>query len=608
MNKYAKIILGSLILDAAIFTSVLLFALYGGDCPLGQKLPGTGIVDSGINQQALFGGEAKKSETMAIASGIVPHHLLAEKLIRDFFKYASLKGKPDTVVLLSPDHFNAGSILGRRMITVGSKEEYFRGIRINGDLLTKIGEPNNFIFSDSAIALDHGLTNLAPFIKEYFPETKIVPAIIPFGMGREEMESFTESLNRAASPNTLVIASVDFSHYLPSVAADLHDVKSIRVFMNFEKDNFSSIEADSWQALYVARYFAELKNKTSPNIIGHYNSDDFAEKELFDGTVTSYFSVVFGERSAGKSPFKNGVAEASDSKTLLFAGDIMLDRGVEYFTNKNNDAYPYKEIKHFLKGVDIVFGNLEGPIVKKPLNFADDSLRFAFSSDTTKYLGANFDIVSLANNHTLNMGQRGLEETRNFLREAGISAAGDPLKCAEDFFVEKDGIVFLAFNKTFPLNCGDDEIIKTVKSARETNPEKFMAISIHWGNEYQLKSSSRQKKLAHKMIDAGADLIIGQHPHVVQEIERYKNKMIFYSLGNFIFDQSFSKETQEGLAVGAEINSGENAYFLFPIRIKKGQPFLMEEKEANKFLGDLSLRTSADLSDEVKLGIIKLLK
>lgn len=607
MNKFVKILLGSLILDAAILVGVLIFVPREDSCSYVREYKARSVLQDIIGnfKQTVYSYTAKRSQTMPLSSGVVPHHLLAKSLIMDFFQYAAGQGKPDTVVLLSPDHFNAASILGSRMITVGTEAEKFEGIDINRDLLKKINGQDKLIFSDSAIALDHGITNLAPFIKEYFPGAKIVPIVIPYRVSREETEKFTELLNSASSKNTLVAASVDFSHYLPLAAAGLHDIKSIRTLIDFKKDDLPDIEVDSWQALYTARYFAELRNKVSPRIIGHYNSGDFSAKELSDGTSTSYFSVVFGSDGGETVPQAEEIAELMKSKTLLFVGDIMLDRGVEYFTDKNNDNYPYKEIGHFLNGVDIVFGNLEGPIVKKPKSFAEDSLQFAFSSDTAKYLGENFDVVSLANNHTLNMGPSGLEETRNILQEAGIGFAGDPINCAENNFVEKDGIIFLAFNKTFPINCSEDEIISTVASAKEAHPGKFIIVSIHWGNEYQLKSSSLQKKLGHRMIDAGADLIIGQHPHVVQEAERYNGKMIFYSLGNFIFDQSFSAATQEGLAIGAKLNSKGNTYYLFPIRMKKGQPYLMEEKEAAKFLNGVAVRTNADLSEEVKLGIIE---
>ncbi len=293
-------------------------------------------------------------------------------------------------------------------------------------------------------------------------------------------------------------------------------------------------------------------------------------------------------------------------KTLIFVGDIMLDRGVEYYTEKNGADYPFEKITDFLQETDMVFGNLEGPIAKKPISFPDNSLKFAFAAQLAESLRkANFGILSLANNHTLNMGQGGLEETRSLLKEANIDFAGDPVKCSEDFLLQKGGIVFLAFNKTFSFNCRDEDIIKTIGFARAAHPENFLAVSIHWGAEYKVKSSAAQKNLAHKMIDAGADLIIGQHPHVVQEAEKYNGKLIFYSLGNFIFDQSFSKNTSEGLAIKLDFVSNASVYGLHPVKIEKGQAIIMGKESAAKFLDSLGERSGEDLREDIKLGIIK---
>lgn len=564
-----------------------------------------------VSNQELNIAFAEKAEKMTVSAGAVPHHLLAKKLIEDFFKYLSSQGEPDTIVLVGPDHFNAGSVLGNHIIAFGAEDQNFYGTQIDNSLIKDLSGENSLALSDSAIGLDHGITNLMPFIKNYFPGSKVAPFIIPAGAAMDEVRRFTESLNRLAPEKTIVIASVDFSHYLPDSAAELHDVKSIRTLINFEKDDFEKIEVDSWQALYMARYFAGLKNKTHPKIIGHYNSKDFMEKEIAAEEVTSYFSVIFEEINPVGAAFQKSERsnEKIERKTILFVGDIMLDRGVEYFIDKNSAAYPFQEINRFLKGMDIVFGNLEGPVVKNPPAFKDDSLRFAFDSQMSESLSrANFGLLSLANNHTLNMGQKGLDETRELLKGANVAFVGDPVKCADNFIFLKDDVIFLAFNKTFSLNCGDEEIAEIVKSAKSAASEMFLIVSIHWGNEYQLKSSAAQQKLAHKIIDAGADLIIGQHPHVVQEIENYAGKIIFYSLGNFIFDQSFSKETQQGLAVGLEIYSKSLVYRLFPVQINKAQPFLMKKKETEEFLNDLSQKSDSDLLNGIKSGIIRLRK
>jgi len=147
-------------------------------------------------------------------------------------------------------------------------------------------------------------------------------------------------------------------------------------------------------------------------------------------------------------------------------------------------------------------------------------------------------------------------------------------------------LVILSFNFTYSFN---PEAVNTVQQTRDKYKDSFIVVLVHWGEEYIETSSSYQRKIAYQLVDAGSDIIIGTHPHVVQEIELYhsdmqnKDSLIFYSVGNFIFDQYFSKETQEGLAVGL-IQSKENLKFvLIPIDLTNSQPKLMSEKRKDSF-------------------------
>ncbi len=554
-----------------------------------------------------------------VSAGVVPHHLLAEELINDFFTYISEQKKPETIVLLSPDHFDSANILKYNFATLEyqdlsakeNAETGFHGLEIDNGLITELCSQNKIALSNSAVGSDHGITNLMPFIKEYLPKSKVVPIIISADTSLEETEQLVDSIDSFSSSKTIIIASVDFSHYLISSAAAFHDIKSIRTLLDFRKDDFKDVEVDCWQALYIARAFAHLRDKELYNIIGYKDSTDFLKGKDIEET-TSYFSVVFQEKAA-QEPVLSGAEgqmsrykDITETKTILFVGDIMLDRGVEYLMRKNSVFYPFQKIAQFLKGIDIVFGNLEGPIVENPPHFPDASLRFAFSPDVLKGLSfAKFNLLSLANNHTLNMAQSGLAETRAFLKDAGINFLGDPILCGPDFGFEENGIQFLSINKTFPFNCSQDDIQKNVKAVRAQHADDFLIVILHWGEEYQIKHSSAQQGLAYCLIDAGADMVIGSHAHVVQDIELYKDKLIFYSLGNFIFDQYFSEDTEQGLAIGMELWPDKLIYRLFPIQSRLGQPALMNQDAAKGFLQGLSQRSSQELSESIKTGIIE---
>lgn len=324
------------------------------------------------------------------------------------------------------------------------------------------------------------------------------------------------------------------------------------------------------------------------------------------GNLQEALNSIAIMRNAGK---QKQVKEFEPEK-ILFVGDMMFDRGVEYLMDKNSFYYPFEKICDFLKEFDFVVGNLEGVIVKSPPKFHRRSFNFAFPPDILEpIISCNFSLFSLANNHSLNMGNSGFEEMKEFLKNADIGFAGCPVKCDyEDIIFEKNDIIFLGFNKTFQHGFSDNEIIEFIKQARELNPEKFMVVMIHWGQEYKLKSSAIQQNLAHKMIDNGGDLIIGHHPHVVQEIEIYNEKLIFYSLGNFIFDQYFSEAVEQSLGVGLEIHPDKIIYKLFPIQSKQSQPFLMEQEQADKLLEELSARSSDVLDEQIKNRLIEIEK
>jgi poly-gamma-glutamate synthesis protein (capsule biosynthesis protein) len=197
-------------------------------------------------------------------------------------------------------------------------------------------------------------------------------------------------------------------------------------------------------------------------------------------------------------------------------------------------------------------------------------------------------------------------ETQKILTDGSIAYVGDPIECDMDYIYQKDGITYYAVNVTFSSNCSNKQIAKQIEDIKFYNPETFLVVLIHWGTEYKTVSSSGQDTLAHLIIDSGADLIIGGHPHVVQEVEKYNDKLIFYSLGNFVFDQYFSKETQEGLAIGMEIYPEKKVYTLYPIVNKSSQARLMDDAEKAEFLNNLLTNSSEELQESIKQGVIEI--
>lgn len=286
------------------------------------------------------------------------------------------------------------------------------------------------------------------------------------------------------------------------------------------------------------------------------------------------------EKSSDTDKSANLIPEIKVSTTtILFVGDIMMGRNVELLMDRNGDSYPFAYIAPFLKSVDTVVGNLEGPVLSNHTRTPSQSVRFDFHTRMAKVLkDNNISIVSLANNHTFDFGKEGYDETVLHVKAAGIDVVGHPFAFGSTYVLHKQindqKFVFVGFNITNPnFNYSKArEFVRTLERA----PDEFYVAMIHGGEEYKLVSNKAQKTFYRGLIDDGVDLVIGHHPHVVQESEEYKNKMIFYSLGNFIFDQYFSKDTQQGLTVKAHFVNGKVSYEIVPVKSVRSQVMLTE--------------------------------
>lgn len=278
---------------------------------------------------------------------------------------------------------------------------------------------------------------------------------------------------------------------------------------------------------------------------------------------------------------------------ILAVGDIMLGRAVETLMKKYGEDYPFALIKEKLASADLVVGNLEGPIPDSHTQTPDSSLRFSFSPSTAALLAKhNVRSVSTANNHAHDAGRKGFEQTRARLASEGVEAFGDPsMKGAScrPVTAADPRVVLCAFSVF--ANFNEQAALVELREARKRHSSSYLMLMPHWGNEYQAVASTVQVRLAHAFIDAGVDAIVGSHPHVVQNIELYRDRPIFYSLGNFIFDQYFSQETQMGLAVDITLSADDVVLGLMPLISRRSQPAEMAEDEAERFRNDLAERS-----------------
>ncbi len=278
------------------------------------------------------------------------------------------------------------------------------------------------------------------------------------------------------------------------------------------------------------------------------------------------------------------VPEPRNTITIQFLGDMMFDRGVRAQINKLGGEFVFASGTQALtQDFDFTVANLEGPITaykSKTINAAGKGIpgfSFTFPTSTAALLKTSgIDMVSLANNHTDNFGPEGLKQTVQWLKQnnmeyfgnptntLNINASGTPLAsmspmtsvhCFKEGLIREQCIALIGYHEFTYKNEG--LVLAQIQAIK--NKVHYVIVMPHWGTEYKFEPNLTQKNLAHQWIDAGADMVVGAHPHVIQSTEIYKDKYIFYSLGNYIFDQYFSYETTHGMTVGFNFEITNNA-------------------------------------------------
>lgn len=255
--------------------------------------------------------------------------------------------------------------------------------------------------------------------------------------------------------------------------------------------------------------------------------------------------------------------------TFNAVGDIMLSREVANKIDAARDPkLPFKNMEAMLLSADFNFGNLESPIT--PSKQYHNSSQFIFNTPaefTTGLAAYKFAILNLANNHANDQENLGLTFTRAFLDSQGIKHMGTGNTRVESWqgnMIERNGIKIGFIGATYGLSYGSlnsKQFVARLKDKQDLRASiealkassDFIVVSMHAGEEYTRAANTEQVAFAHAAIDYGADMVIGTHPHWVQPIESYKSKYIFYSLGNFIFDQEWSQDTKEGLVASVTL-------------------------------------------------------
>ena len=326
---------------------------------------------------------------------------------------------------------------------------------------------------------------------------------------------------------------------------------------------------------------------------------------------------------------KSQIESQNSYISLLFAGDTHFNWGVADLQKGEGLLAPVEQIQALFTKVDFRALNLESVLTNKGYPFKGKSYIFHSLSNNVsvlKYL--QVDLVILGNNHSMDMGIHGLMDMRTLLAEAGIGTVGageNSEQALKPYYFQRQGVKKTHIHKFAILSLSQvghsgifshasrPGVAKNLKPARllKLSREVRPIVSLHWGREYFLRPSSAQVKLAHKLIEQGASAVIGHHPHIPQAVELYKNGVIFYSLGNFLFgsvnglqrdnivailDYSKAKGTLERVRIiPIQGSYRKNGHKIRLLNIKEMQAFwkryyLIIQKHSSNTLERLSVR------------------
>ncbi len=258
----------------------------------------------------------------------------------------------------------------------------------------------------------------------------------------------------------------------------------------------------------------------------------------------------------------------AQSVSVVVVGDIMLEGGPMRAMQRGQD--PFASFAPLFKSADVRVGNLECVVATVGSVEPDKPNTFRVPPSTLKYVRKHFDAVGLANNHSGDFGPKAFTQMVGLLKREGLGYYGGGLNLSEahtPWVVERKGvrIAFLGYNEFQPRNfeadhdragiawSEDEQVVRDIATARTQWRADVVIPIMHWGWE-EAKANPRQRALARRMIDAGADAVIGGHPHQVQDTDVYKGKPIFYSLGNFVFEGFTDKVNNIGWALRMEVS------------------------------------------------------
>ena len=533
---------------------------------------------------------------------LVAHHLLVAPRIAELFESIG-DDRLRTVIILSPNHFSVGG--SSALLSRGTWNTPYGPVSTDTDAIDRLLKatagldlpPTGHIRHDvrvdeRAFPGEHGIGSITPFVARSFPNARIVPIVLHDSLPLEGQQALAAAIV-ASIPDAIVVASMDMSHNLPSYAASFHDEITLTALERGHCDGTCGLEIDANAVMGVLFEVNRLRGEQAwtetyhGNSLGLLNTTDANSSAWRENT-----SHIIGR-------FTEGPPEGESLASMIFVGDVMLDRDIRLMIDRDGPDAPWQEMDRFLSGTDLAVENLEGVLSDRSSKMTyGPPFELVMSPEAVGEAGSHLDLVSLANNHTRDLGSSGETEMQNRLDEIGLPWFGSWRSPLPVHRGEIDGLAYsiIGYHAFAP-----DELELLDVIASEKRDGRLVIVMPHWGNEYATTHSVAQHALAQKMIEAGADLIVGSHPHLVQDIELVDGVPVVYSLGNFIFDQ-YNVEGWNQLALDVMTDGKTLSLRLLPTYGRGGRPTPVSDATAAAIFKSIAERSDPQIADQLLSG------
>lgn len=452
----------------------------------------------------------------------VPHHLLAADLMAEAF--ARVRGRDwRRIVILTPDHFSR------------SKNPFAVTLRDFDTALGPLGADrqavrlllaNPLVSESSLFSHEHGVQALLPFIARYFPRALIVPIAIRSSSRQADWDSLARTLTPLLSPDTLLVQSTDFSHYLTAPQARRMDQETLRALSVGDPGQILDLTVpdhlDSRGCQYLQILLQRQVFGARPTVIANRNSQEYTSEPIIK--TTSYIVQLYSAEPLS----------AEGARSYFFGGDLFCGRHVaKRLSSSVKRKSLLQRVLGLTRGKPLIL-NLEGVLKEKPPD-SPGLYTLCMANDLTLPLlkDLNVQAVSLANNHSRDLGEESYEETRRLLKEHGVS-------CLRNREVLDMGDFYLA-GFTDVDNQSETKIAQLTRRDMESlsllKRDKPVFAFIHWGAEFTDRAGPREEALAELLEANGVEVVIGAHSHRAGRLEGTRKSCRIFSLGNFLFDQ-----------------------------------------------------------------------